>query len=64
MENKELKKLKSKLRTYFADYVFSHGCGCCGNYEEYEKAYDRITKLLDVPEEDGHRDISKYMSKK
>lgn len=63
VKNRELEELKTKLRTYFADYVSSHGCGCCADAEESNKAYDRITKLLDVPEEEGFRDIFVYRSK-
>lgn len=66
MENKqeELEKFKARLRTYFADYVASEGCDCCRNQEEHEIAYNRITKLLDVSEnEDGYRDIWEYRHK-
>lgn len=37
-----------EIRTAFADYVKSEGCGCCGSKDAHDEASERLGKLLDV----------------
>lgn len=39
-----------KLKFWIAELVASAGCGCCRDYDRYNKAKQQIGKLLDYPE--------------
>lgn len=70
--DKEAKKINDKsafiaeLRTLFADYAASGGCGCCANLDKQEQAMNKISSLLQIePYEDGSGfNIYKYQSNK
>ena len=57
---------RGNLRQAIADYMWSEGCGCCGNPDGHKKASARLAKLLKVPKyKDGSGyDFGKYRSKK
>lgn len=68
---KEAKKLNNKsdfisqVRTAFADYVKTEGCGCCEDGEGHNAAMEKIAPLLEIEKyEDGSGyDTYKYGSK-
>lgn len=41
-----------KLRTHFANYVYSEGCSCCRNDEPHNDAMAEICKILSIPQYD------------
>lgn len=53
---------RKKILNALADYMYSTGCGCCGNIERSEEAEGRLGKLLRVQKyKDGSGyDFSKY----
>lgn len=38
--------LKKQIRSAFADYYASEGCGCCSDRKAHKEAEERLSKLL------------------
>ena len=50
------------IRQAVADYQFSEGCGCCGDYDAHRMHHERLGLLLGVPKRKGYHDFTKYRS--
>jgi hypothetical protein len=57
------KRLK-EIRRLVADLMSSSGCGCCRNYEKYEKTEGELAEMLHVPryEDDSGWDFNQFSS--
>lgn len=56
----------AEVRTAFADYVSSEGCGCCRNTSKHDDAMQKLASLLEIePYDDGSGiNTYKYATKK